>query len=172
VFLALQMMGVLVIFLIDLKNKLRSCDPMNLRKLVVPLESRKAKTIVYDKAHSVSFDISFLSKSEMQKIMSKNTKLVFSPKTHQREEEVDGEAFRSEIIQTCVRGWSGVTFRWLTGLIVIDVDSIPDMAAPVEFTPDNRDTLFTEAYGLDTWLLDTVKNAANFNEKRELEIKN
>jgi len=145
---------------------------MNLKSIIVPMENRNVKRVEYDKGYGVSFDIVFLSKSEMQKLMSKNTRLVFSPKTHQREEEIDNEGLRNEIIRTCVKGWSGVTYKWLSQIIVIDTSSIDDMDAQIEFNDDNRHTLFTEAYGLDTWLFDTVKNAANFNEKRDAEIKN
>lgn len=144
---------------------------MNLKNLLVPIDNRKPKNVVYDKDWGVSFDIIFLSKSEMQKLMSKNTKLVFNPRTHTKEEEIDGEGMRAEIVRNCVKGWKGVTYKWLSSIIVFDTTQVK-LEDEVEFNEDNRDILFKEAYGLDSWLLDTVRNAANFNEKKDAEIKN
>lgn len=145
---------------------------MNLSNLIISKSDRKAKNIVYDKANNVSFDLLFLPRQEMQQIVSRHTKIKFSPKTHQKDEEVDGEALRLEVIDLTVKGWTGVTYNWLSNLLPIDTTKITDMSAELPFTTENKNVLFTQAYGLDTWLLDTVKDAAYFNEKKEAEIKN
>lgn len=144
---------------------------MNLKNILVKGSGLKPKNVVYDKGHGVSFDIVFLSKSEMQRLMSKNTKMGFNTKTHQREEEIDGESLRAEIINNCVKGWHGVTYKWLSSVLVIDTKDI-DINTELEFSVENVETVFAEVYGLDTWLLDTVKNASNFSTKVEAELKN
>jgi len=145
---------------------------MNLKSLILPKSDRPAKPIDYDKANGVSFDLIYLPRNEMQQIVSRHTKIKFNPKTHQKDEEVDGEGLRNEVIDLTVKGWKGVSYKWVNNLIPLDIKTIDDINAELPFTTENRNVLFTQAYGLDSWLLDTVKDAAYFNEKKEAETKN
>lgn len=146
---------------------------MNLRELLVKSEEKKPVPVTYDKDWGVSFDMLFLSKPELQKLVGRHTKTTFNPKTHVREEELDAIAMRREICEKCVKGWTGVTYKWLSSIMTIDVAKIENIDAVLPFNQENLATLLEEAYGLDTWILDTVRDAANFQEKKkDAEVKN
>jgi hypothetical protein len=136
-------------------------------------KEKKVKSIVYDKDWGVSFDIAFLNKVEFQNLIGKHTKITFDPKTHQSNDKLDTESLNDEIIKTCIKGWKGVTFEWLSQQIVLDTDQIEDMKAELAYSEDNAIALLKNAYGIDNWLIDTIRNAANFNDKaKEAEVKN
>ncbi|PKP53819.1 MAG: hypothetical protein CVT92_02485 [Bacteroidetes bacterium HGW-Bacteroidetes-1] len=128
--------------------------------------------VTYDDTFKVSFDLMFLPKRELQKITASNTKMKANPKTHVMEEQMDSEAVRKEICQMCVKGWKNVTYKWLANHINVDLTKVnPDEELP--FSQDNLTDLMEMMYGLDGWIFDSVKNAANFKDEQvQAEVKN
>lgn len=145
---------------------------MGLKLSDLIVKNKEAKNIDYDKDWKVGFKICFLSKPELQSLIGRFTKIEFNPKTHLKEENVDSEKLTDEIINKCVAGWYGVTYKWLGTQTPLDFTKIEKPEEELEFNKDNLNTLIKESYGIDSWIIDTVKNAANFNEKKEDEIKN
>jgi hypothetical protein len=143
---------------------------MNLSDLVT--KSAVVKNVVYDKDFGVSFDLAFLGRSQLQQMLGRNTKISFDARTHSKEEKLDSDALSAEIANTCVKGWHGVTYKWLSTLFVLDLTKIENVDEELPFSTENLQYLMKNAYGLDSWLLDTVRDAANFNEKKEAERKN
>lgn len=152
-------------------NKLiKECSIMNLSDLVA--KNGVVKNVVYDKDFNVSFDLMFLGRSQLQQMLGRNTKIAFDARTHGKEEKLDSEALSTEIANTCVKGWHGVTYKWLSTLFVLELPEGTNMDEELAFSTENLQYLMKNAYGLDSWLLDTVRDAANFNEKKEAERKN
>jgi len=146
---------------------------MRLSDIVVTSENAKTQMVAYDEKANVYFEMAFLPKSELQKITHLNTRMKPNPKTHNMEEELDAEKVGKEIRQRCVKGWKGMTYRWLSNHIVIDLNKIEDPDAELEFSAENLEDLTKEMYGIDSWLFDAVKSAANFQTKvDEAELKN
>lgn len=154
----------------QLTNFIKEISSMNLSDVVV--KNSVVKNVVYDKDYNVSFDVAFLSRSQLQQMLGRNTKIAFDARTHNKEEKLDSDALSTEIANTCVKGWKGVTFKWLSTILVLDLTKVEDENAELPFTTENLQYLMKNAYGLDSWLLDTVRDAANFNEKKEAERKN
>ncbi len=149
---------------------IKECSNMNLSDLVA--KNGVVKNVVYDKDYNVSFDVMFLGRSQLQQMLGRNTKISFDARTHSKEEKLDSDALSNEIASTCVKGWHGVTYKWLSTIFPLDTAKIENMEAELPFTNENLQFLMKNAYGLDSWLLDTVRDAANFNEKKEAERKN
>lgn len=143
---------------------------MNLSELVS--KGSVVKNVVYDKDYNVSFDLAFLGRSQLSQMLGRNTKIAFDARTHAKEEKLDSDALSTEIANTCVKGWHGVTYKWLSTLFVLNLPEGTNMDEELPFSTDNLQYLMKNAYGLDSWLLDTVRDAANFNEKKEAERKN
>ncbi len=121
--------------------------------------------VLYDDTFKVSFDLMFLPKRELQKITSANTRMKPNPKTHVMEESLDADAVRKEICQMCVKGWKNITYKWLANHINIDLTKVnPDEELP--FSQDNLADLMDMMYGLDGWIFDAVKTAANFKDEQ------
>ena len=128
--------------------------------------------VLYDEDMKVGFDLVFLQKRKLQEITASNTKMKSNPKTHVMEEVMDAEAVRKEICALCVKGWVGMTYKWLSKFIPVDFTQVkPEDELP--FTQDNLKDLMDNMYGLDGWVFESVKNAANFkDEATKAELKN
>jgi len=153
----------------QITNLIRELYSMDISKLAV--KTPKLTTVMYDKDFGVSFDLNFLSRPELQQLIGQNTKITFDPKSHSKEEKLDSEALSVAISNRCVKGWKGVNLKWLKTQIPLE-PSTDDENAEIPFTQENLAFLMKNAYGLDSWILDNVREAANFNEKKEAELKN
>ena len=164
-----------VIILIDyfdiLEITIRREEKMGILKNLITKE-KKVVSVLFDKDFNVHFDLTFLDKDELQAILSKHTKITINPKTKQADEKIDGAKMTEEIVELCVKGWKGVTYEWLARNINIDLSKITNKKEEVPFSMEDMKILVKEAYGIDSWILDTVRDAANFSVEKEEETKN
>lgn len=135
-------------------------------------KDRAVKEVMYDKDWKVFFKLAYLSRTDLQAMIGRNTKMDFDPKTHEKIEKLNAEALSKEIADTCILGWKGVTYKWLATVMAIDLSSIKNVDEELEFTRENLNDLLKNTYGIESWIFDTVKDAANFSEKKEAETKN
>jgi len=139
---------------------------MSILKGLVSKE-KKAFPVLFDKDFGVHFNLQFLDKDELQTILARHTKMIKNPKTREVEEKIDAPNMTAEIIDTCVKGWSGVTYYWLARQMNLDLSKIENKKEEVPFSLEDMKILVKEAYGIDSWILDTVRDAANFCDKEE-----
>lgn len=156
----------------QIKSFLEGIMSIDLNKLLVQSEQRKAKKVVYDKDFGVSFDLMYLSKPEFQALIGKHTKIDFNKKNHKPEETINADALNEEIAETCIKGWEGVTYEWLSKNVEIDLSKVEDKKAKVEYSRNNVLFLMKNVYSFDNWLIETIRDASNFSEKKEEERKN
>jgi hypothetical protein len=143
---------------------------MNLNDLVVKTDV--INEVVYDKDYNVAVKLKYLPRAEVQAIMARNMKVVFNKKTHKQDSELDGESLVKELAKIAVKGWKGVTYKYLSTLVVIDTKKIKNLDEEVEFNEDNLMFLVNNSDYFGSWLIDTVRDASNFSEKKEAEVKN
>lgn len=144
---------------------------IDLNSLIVVQKEKVTKDVVYDKDWNIKFKLVFLSKPELQALIGKHTKVDWN-KQHQKEETLNAEKLTEEILDTCVKGWSGLTYEWLQQHIPLDMSKIDNPKAEIEFSRENLNTIVKNAFGIDSWILESVKNAANFSEKFQEQVKN
>ena len=135
------------------------------------VKSREPKEIVYDKDWNIKFKLIFISRPELQVMVGKFTKIDFNRVSHAKEEMVESEKLTDAIMDKCVVGWSGINFKWLSTQMLIPSEQI-ESTEEIPFSQDNLKDLIKESYHIGEWIVDNVKNAANFNEKKAEEIKN
>jgi hypothetical protein len=134
-------------------------------------KDRAVKTVLYDKDWKISFKVAYLSRTELQSMIGRNTKIDFDPKTHEKVEKLNAESLSKEIADTCVLGWEGVSHKWLATVMPIDIPEGKENEE-LEFSKENLETLLKNTYGIESWIFDTVKDAANFSAKKDAEVKN
>jgi hypothetical protein len=139
---------------------------------IVVKDQKKATNVIYDKDWKVSFDLMYLSKTELQALIGKHTKIDFNKKTHQKEEVINTETLNEEIAETCIKGWHGVNLKWLSTVLVLDTSKAGNLEEDVDFNKKNLMIVVKNVYGFDNWLIDTIKDASNFSEKKAEEAKN
>ena len=120
--------------------------------------------VVYDDSRHISFTLKYVDRKKLNDLNKQFTKTKFNPKTHQKEESVDYEALRDEICRTCVIGWKGVTLGWLQTQMPIDPEVVKKngIDAEIDFDEENLKELVSSGNGIDTWILEQVRDPENF----------
>ena len=61
-----------------------------------------------------------------------------------------------------VLGWSGVTARWLSTVMAINLDLVDDIDKEIPFTQEDLIEI-TDSTAIDGWLIENIKEISNFN---------
>tara|TARA_B100001093_G_C25984940_1_gene658998 strand:- start:72 stop:500 length:429 start_codon:yes stop_codon:yes gene_type:complete len=134
--------------------------PVSLATLMTP---SKTVDIEYPSHKGLFFKLTYLAREELVKLRKKCVTTKFNKKTRQPEEILDDDRFIVEYTKSIVKGWSGLKYRYLEELLLVDVSALdPDDELP--YTKDNAELLMKNAVDFDTWVTETVGDLANFTK--------
>jgi hypothetical protein len=132
--------------------------PISLASLMTP---SKTVTIDFPGHKGMTVDLCYLAREELVKLRKRCISQKWNKKTHQPTEELDDEKFLVEYCKAVVKGWSGLKYKYLEELLLVDVSALdPDDELP--FTQDNSELLMKNASDFDTWVTETVSDLENF----------
>ncbi len=115
--------------------------------------------------------IGYLDKGELQAVLKRSKSREYDRKTHQPVEKYSDEKLGRNLAHLII-DWRGLTLGKLSEMVPIKIEE-KEANTPVPYSQANAETLVTEAYGLDNFLMDTVTDLQAFREeKTETEIKN
>lgn len=139
---------------------------MKLNISEIKLNSVPEAVVVYDDSRNISFTLKYVDRKTLNDLTRQFNKRKFNPKTHQQEEVVDYEALRDEICRRFVTGWTGVTLGWLQTQMPIDPETVKKNGADtqVDFSEENLKSLVEAGNGIDTWILEQVRDPENFKQ--------
>ena len=106
--------------------------------------------------------ISYLSRDELSKIRNTVTRVSWSPKTRQKEENIDTELFVSEFVKAAVLEWKGFTVKHALRLLPIEIPDGVSENDEIEFLQEEAIALATNSVIFDSWLNEVVFDLANF----------
>jgi hypothetical protein len=135
-----------------------SNNPISLASLMTP---SKTVNIDFPGYKGMSIDICYLSREELVKVRKKCVSNKFNKKTHQPEEVLDEEKFLSEYTKGVIKGWSGLKYRYLEELLLVDVSNL-DPEDELQYTQDNAELLMKNSTSFDSWITETVGDLENF----------
>ena len=138
-------------------------------------KSVSSAEVTYDENFGVKFLLNYIDKTEMTRLNGQFTKSKFNPKSHQKEEDLDIEGLKKRICEIGVKGWKGVTPRWLSTMIPIDMDKVENPDEEIPFSLEELEDLTKYSYGLDGWIFENVRDGENFNKNithKEDQLKN
>ena len=140
------------------KGQKMSDTPISLASLMTP---SKTVSIDFPGYSGMSVELTYLAREELLKLRKRCITIKFNKKTHQPEEDLDDDKFLTEYCKAVIQGWSGLKFRYLEELLLVDVSSLdPDDELP--YTQENAELLMKNASGFDTWVTETVGDLENF----------
>lgn len=114
--------------------------------------------------------IPYLEKSELQNILERS-KVREWDRRHQPVEKISDKKVSRNLAHLII-DWRGLTLGKLAEIVPIKV-SKEEANTPVPYSKANAETLISEAYGLDNFLVDTLTDLQTFREKKlEEEVKN
>jgi hypothetical protein len=133
-------------------------SPISLASLMLP---SKTVSIAFPGYEDFEVSVCYLAREENVKLRKKCVTTKFDKKTHQPHENLDEEKFLKEYCKAVVKGWSGLKYKYLEELLLVDVsDSDPDSELP--FTSENAEILMKNAQSFDTWIVETASELENF----------
>ncbi len=118
--------------------------------------------VVYDESHGVSFKLKFIDKSTLLKLNGQFSRMKFNPRTHTKDEELDIDGLKRRLYELGVLGWSGVTARWLSTVMAINLDLVDDIDKEIPFTQEDLIEI-ADSTAIDGWLIENIKEISNFN---------
>jgi hypothetical protein len=136
--------------------------PVSLASLMT---SSKTVTIDFPGYTGMAVDLCYLAREELIKLRKRCIKTKWDKKTHQPLEELDEEKFLVEYTKAVLKGWSGLKYRYLEELLLVDIGELdPDDELP--FTQENAELLMKNANSFDTWVTETVGELENFTQRK------
>jgi hypothetical protein len=141
-----------------MRSYLMSDSPISLSSLMTP---SKTVTMDYPGFPDFTVDVTYLAREELLKLRKRCVSTKFNRKTRQPEEELNEDMFLVEYVKGVIKGWSGLKFRYLEELLLVDVAELdPDDELP--FTQDNAELLMKNSGDFDTWITEVVGDLENF----------
>lgn len=110
-------------------------------------------------------DLKYVSRNTLQKIAKKAKKVGFDRSTREAKEDLDIDLFQKLYCDASVQGWKGLTYDYLTELLVLDVDSINDMNEEIEYDKDTAYDLIANSQSFDAFVSTVMKDVSFFNKK-------
>ena len=139
-----------------------STPVVSLSSLMTPTKTVSIDFPVYP---GMSVSVCYLAREELVRLRKKCTHTKFNKRTHQPEEELNEEKFLTEYCKAVIKGWSGLKYRYLEELLLVDISSL-DADDDLAFTQDNAETLMKNSNLFDTWITETGSELENFTESK------
>lgn len=139
-----------------------SDSSISLASLMTP---SKTVTIEFSGYTGVTVDLCYLAREELLKLRKKCVTTKFNKKTRQPEEILDEDRFLTEYVKSVVKGWSGLKYRYLEELLLVDVADL-DPEDELPYTQDNAELLMKNSNEFDTWVTETVGDLENFTGRK------
>jgi len=135
-----------------------SDTPISLASLITP---SKTVSLDFPGFTGMTVDLTYLGREEMLKLRKRCLTTKFDKKTRQPEENLDEDKFIVEYCKAVIKGWSGLKYRYLEELLLVDVsDFDPDDELP--YTQENAELLMKNSNSFDTWVTEAVGDLENF----------
>lgn len=135
-----------------------SDSPVSLASLMTP---SKTVSIDFPGFTGMQVDLCYLGREELLKLRKKCVTTKYDKKTRQPEEVLDEDKFLVEYCKAVIKGWSGLKYRYLEELLLVDVSQF-DPNDELSYTAENAELLMKNSSTFDTWVTETVGDLENF----------
>jgi hypothetical protein len=135
-----------------------SDTPISLASLITP---SKTVSLDFPGFTGMTVDLTYLGREEMLKLRKRCLTTKFDKKTRQPEENLDEDKFIVEYCKAVIKGWSGLKYRYLEELLLVDVSDF-DADDELPYTQENAELLMKNSNGFDTWVTESVGDLENF----------
>jgi hypothetical protein len=136
---------------------------MNLAQLAL-----KTKEVEFDFPLIPNFKvkITHLSKPEEMRLREDSLVTKFDDETNLPYQVSDPTKFLENFASRTITGWSGLTYKALSKLMLIDESQVEDMDAEVEYNAENALALLKYSKHFDTWVTSVVARLDNFRTSK------
>lgn len=133
---------------------------VSLQSLMTP---SKTVEVDYPGFEGFKVNINFLSREELIKLRKKCLTTSFDRKTRQPVETLNEELFLKNYVESVVKGWSGLKFKYLQELMLVDVAGQKEEDC-LDFNADNALVLMKNSPDFDQFVTDVTSDLSNFTK--------
>jgi|TARA_B100000927_G_scaffold285968_1_gene276765 hypothetical protein len=144
------------------EKKVKQVQPVSLKSLMT---SSKTVSIDYPGYDGFVVDLTYLSREELLKLRNRCVKQVLNRKTRAFEEKLDEDLFLVEYVQSIIKGWTGLKFKYLEEFLLVDITG-QDPDKELDYTAENAELMMKNSGDFDQWVTDTVGDLENFTESK------
>ena len=108
-------------------------------------------------------NIAFLSREELIKLRKNCVTTKFDKKSRLPVEEMNEDLFLKNYVASVVKGWSGLKFKYLQDLILVNTDGI-NLEDELEYSEENALTLMKNSGEFDALVTDVTSDLSNFTK--------
>ena len=137
-------------------------QPVSLKSLLTP---SKTVSIDYPGYDGFVVDLTYLSREELLKLRNRCVKQVLNRKTRAFEEKLDEDLFLVEYVQSIIKGWTGLKFKYLEEFLLVDITG-QDPDKELDYTAENAELMMKNSGDFDQWVTDTVGDLENFTQSK------
>lgn len=138
---------------------------ISLQSLLTP---QKVVELDYPGYEDFKLKIAFLSREEIIKIRKRCTVTKFDKRSRQPLDELDEELFLKAYVAAVVKGWSGLKFRYLQELMLVDLSSVQDLDGELEYNEENALVLLKNSPDVDRFITEVTGDLSNFTKYSSL----
>ena len=133
-------------------------EQVSLKSLLVPsLETE----IEFPGMDEFKVKLCHISRTEKAKLVKQST--VTKYVNHQPVTELDDSKFLKAFSKATIKDWSGLKYKYLMQLVATNIKD-NDLEDCLPFSIDNAEILLESSETFDAWVVDTVKELANFTK--------
>lgn len=141
-------------------------------KLGSALVKDKVITVEFPDCPGFNVKLGFLAREELANVRNQSLKYQFNRVTKQKEEVVDNDKFLEAYTEKAIKGWSGLKWKYLKGMLALDMSG-KDPEAELEYSPEEAIDLMKYSVIFDQWVTEQMQDFEQFsNTKRETQTKN
>jgi len=134
---------------------------ISLQSLLTP---SKTVEVDYPGMDGFVIKLNFLSREELLKLRKSCTTTKFNRGSRQPVEELNDDLFLKNYVASVVKGWKGLKYSYLNELTLVDLTSVKDTEAELEFNDDNALVLMKNSPEFDQFVTEVVGDLSNFSK--------
>jgi hypothetical protein len=137
---------------------------MSAVKLQSLLTPSKTVEVDYPGFDGFKVKLCFLSREELLKLRKACTTTTFDRKARQPVESLNEDLFLKNYVGSVVKGWTGLKFSFLNELMLVDLSSVEDLNAELEYSEDDALVLMKNSPDFDQFVTEVVGDLSNFSK--------
>ena len=134
---------------------------MNLRELMV---DTKTVWVNFDGIPEFEVELSYISRSEMSKMIESSQRSKMSRSSRQIEKELDTDKFLEKFVSKAIKNWKGLTVERLAEFIPVDLND-ENKDKEVEFNKESALFLLKESQMFDDWVNEKITDIDTFRNE-------
>ena len=134
---------------------------MFLKDIIV---NTKTVSVEFPGLEGFKIQIAAVSREVSRKLKDDSEVTKIDPKLKMPVTELDEDTFIEKFAVAAIKGWSGLKFKYMSDLLLVDTSKIEDLEAEVDYNQENAVELLKHSQVFDTWINEQVFSIERFRD--------